>query len=99
MGGIFQLSCFGIGTDKPDEIDVILEHCFYLLFARPVLPGTREARGRSPAEDDSFLEGDPNWFWERSPKPKAAHRNFRTRAPGAGITRSECPAEPRNKGD
>src|SRR4051794_17395870 len=31
---ILQLSRFGIGTDKPDEIDVILEHCLFLLFVR-----------------------------------------------------------------
>jgi hypothetical protein len=60
IGAILQLSCFGIGTDKPDEIDVILEHCFVSFSFARFCRGTKKQGGRSPAEDDSFLEGDPN---------------------------------------
>ena len=99
MGAIFELACFGIGTDKPDEIDVIFEHWYYLLSLARLCRGTRKARGPLPSRGRKFLEGDPNSFWGRSPKPEAAQQNFRTRAPGAGITRSECPVELGKKRD
>jgi len=31
LSAVFELALLGIGTDEPDEIDVILEHKKYLL--------------------------------------------------------------------
>ena len=59
MGAIFQLSGFGIGTDKPDEIDAILEHCLHLLFARPVLPGHPKSKGPFPSRGRQFFGRGP----------------------------------------
>jgi hypothetical protein len=94
LSAVFELALLGIGTDEPDEIDVILEHKKYLLSLARLCRGTRRSKGAAPKPRRKvFGTGTQTCFGEGVQTRRGAQQKFRTRAQGAGITRSECPVE------
>jgi len=62
---VFQMARFGIGSDEPDEIDVILEHLKYLPFVGPALPGHPNSKGAAPKpRAKAFRKGTQTGFGE-----------------------------------
>jgi hypothetical protein len=83
---------FGIRADEANEIDVILVHL--IPFVARICRGTRKSEGAVPKpERELFWKGTHTCFGDGVQTRQGAQQEFERRAQGAGITRSECPAE------
>jgi hypothetical protein len=83
---------FGIGADEANEIDVILVHL--IPFVARICRGTRKSEGAVPKpERELFWKGTHTCFGDGVQTRQGAQQELERRAQGAGITRSECPAE------